>query len=167
MNVIKQIRSQTGLSQQQLADAAGTSQPTIAAYESGRKSPTIKTLERIATASGLQANIIFTPPMSREDRRSLAFHQAIAILLREGDPSLIVNKAGNNIQKLQDLHPHANRLFSRWKQWLNLPVDTLTHTILDPGLEAREMRQVSPFSGVLTTKERTQILKQFRAEEGE
>ena len=53
MKVIKTLRRQTGLAQQEMAARAGTAQPTIAAYESGAKSPTVRTVEKTARAVGL------------------------------------------------------------------------------------------------------------------
>ena len=40
------------MSQSELAARAGTSQATISAYESGRKAPSVATLERLLAASG-------------------------------------------------------------------------------------------------------------------
>ena len=163
MNPIKQIRTQTAMSQQQLARIAGTSQPTIAAYENGRKSPTFNTLKRIARASGLEPILVFVPPMSREDRRSLAFHRAIAEKLIN-NPVTTVNKAKRNLKKLRSLHPDAAPLLKNWLTWLELPIEVLIEKLLDPGLHAREMRQVSPFSGILNARERSQVLKDFQLE---
>ena len=50
--IIKEARTRAGVTQAQLARAAGTSQPTLAAYESGAKSPSVRTLDRIVRASG-------------------------------------------------------------------------------------------------------------------
>ncbi len=52
--VIKQARQQAGLSQAALAVAAHTSQPTIAAYETGTKQPSVRTLDRLVRAAGSQ-----------------------------------------------------------------------------------------------------------------
>ena len=41
MEPVQLIRAAAGMTQRQLADAAGISQPTVAAYESGTKSPTL------------------------------------------------------------------------------------------------------------------------------
>jgi predicted nucleotidyltransferase len=51
------------MTQAQLAVAAGTSQPTLAAYESGAKSPSIRTLDRIIRAAGgvLQITVTLAP----------------------------------------------------------------------------------------------------------
>ena len=56
-NLIKLARRDAGLSQRDLARAAGTSQGAIAAYESGRRSPTLKTLTRIVRAAGQDLRI--------------------------------------------------------------------------------------------------------------
>jgi ribosome-binding protein aMBF1 (putative translation factor) len=52
-----EARSRAGLSQQELADRMGTTQPVIARLESGRQKPTTKTLERFAKATGSKVEI--------------------------------------------------------------------------------------------------------------
>jgi DNA-binding XRE family transcriptional regulator len=52
VNAINVLRHLAGLTQQELAARAGTAQPTIAAYEASRKSPTLRTLEKLARAAG-------------------------------------------------------------------------------------------------------------------
>ena len=54
MNAIRLLRDLGNLTQAELAEAAGTSQPTIAAYEAGRKSPTLRTLRRLAEGQALR-----------------------------------------------------------------------------------------------------------------
>jgi len=50
--LIRSARTAAGLTQMELARAAGTSQPTIARYESGRSEPRASTLDRILAACG-------------------------------------------------------------------------------------------------------------------
>ncbi|WP_041274466.1 helix-turn-helix domain-containing protein [Desulforamulus reducens] len=50
MERLKRLREKFGMSQAELADKAGISQPFIGAIESGRKSPTLRTLEKLANA---------------------------------------------------------------------------------------------------------------------
>jgi uncharacterized protein len=50
--LIKEARTTAGLTQAALARRAGTSQPTVAAYESGEKVPNADTLERLLRAAG-------------------------------------------------------------------------------------------------------------------
>jgi transcriptional regulator with XRE-family HTH domain len=52
--VIREVRQLSGLTQRALAELAGTTQSTIAAYESGAKHPTTSTLDRIVRAAGME-----------------------------------------------------------------------------------------------------------------
>ena len=49
-------RAKAGLTQAQVAERMGTSQPTVARLESGHK-PSLKTLERYAEAVGMKVDI--------------------------------------------------------------------------------------------------------------
>jgi predicted nucleotidyltransferase/DNA-binding XRE family transcriptional regulator len=50
--LIKEARASARITQAELARRAGTSQPTVAAYESGDKVPTVATIERLLRAMG-------------------------------------------------------------------------------------------------------------------
>ena len=54
-------RSRAGLTQQQLARKMGTTQPVVARLESGRSKPSMRTLERLAEATGLRLLVTFAP----------------------------------------------------------------------------------------------------------
>jgi len=51
-SALREARQHAGLTQGELADACGTSQATISAYESGRKQPSVETLDRLLSAAG-------------------------------------------------------------------------------------------------------------------
>ncbi|MAS55770.1 helix-turn-helix transcriptional regulator [Nocardioides sp.] len=57
VNVLKQAREASGLSQAALAGLSGTSRPTLSAYEHRRKSPTLGTAERIVGEAGFDLTI--------------------------------------------------------------------------------------------------------------
>ena len=48
------VRELTGMSQRVLARSIGTSQPTLATLESGNRIPTVRTLLRVAGATGFE-----------------------------------------------------------------------------------------------------------------
>jgi transcriptional regulator with XRE-family HTH domain len=50
--LLKTARRRAGLSQRELADAAGVAQPAIARIESGRVRPRVDTLDRLLEACG-------------------------------------------------------------------------------------------------------------------
>ena len=160
MNAVRELRRSADLTQAELARAAGTSQPTIAAYESGRKSPSLRTLSRIARAVGLEAVVVFPPAMTREDRRSLALHRAIADHLT-AHPIKTLHGARRNLAGMQARNPHADSLFSEWDEILDRPVEAIVAAMLDPGQRARDLRKVTPFAGVLKPHERTRVYREF------
>ena len=54
---LRRAREDAGLSQQELARRAGTSQATISAYENGAKEPSLRTLDRLLAATGARLAI--------------------------------------------------------------------------------------------------------------
>lgn len=51
-HVVRDARQRAGLTQEELARRAGTSRPTVSAYESGTKSPSLATTVRLLAAAG-------------------------------------------------------------------------------------------------------------------
>ena len=55
------VRNRAGLTQEELARKMGTTQPVVARLESGRVRPSMRTLERLAEATGSRLLISFKP----------------------------------------------------------------------------------------------------------
>jgi len=160
MNAVRELRRTAHLTQAGLARAAGTSQPTIAAYESGRKSPSLRTLSRMARAVGLEVVVVFPPAMTREDRRSQALHRAISDRLM-ARPVETLDHAQQNLALMRTRNPQAADLFNEWDNILSRPVESIVTAMLDPSLRARDLRKVTPFAGVLEPHERTRVYREF------
>ncbi len=52
--LLERVRQQAGVSQEELASRAGTSRTTLSAYERGRKSPTLATVDRLLESVGFE-----------------------------------------------------------------------------------------------------------------
>lgn len=78
--LVRKARQQAGLTQAELADAAGTSQPAVAAYESGQRSPSVRTLDKLIRATGMRidARLREAPP-ARGDLLAFAREHQAAI----------------------------------------------------------------------------------------
>src|SRR5215204_6080404 len=82
--LVRRVRRVSGLSQRAMAARAGTSGPTVAAYESGEKEPRLSTLHRLAKAADLDLEVRLVPSRRgarqrlRRERRSLAVAAATA-----------------------------------------------------------------------------------------
>lgn len=164
MSVIHSLRRLAGMTQAALARAGGTSQPTVAAYEAGRKSPTLGTVERLARGAGLEASVVFHPPMTREERRSLFLHRAIAARVEQDAPA-VLDRARRNLARMQAVASSRSQPLREWSVLLDRPLPALLEVLVDPAPWARELRHVTPFAGVLTAAERTAMLRAFAESE--
>lgn len=66
-SAVRAARRRAGVSQSELAERAGTSQPSITRLEKGQVSPTVITLDRIARALGTDLVIDFEPQPAPRD----------------------------------------------------------------------------------------------------
>ena len=164
MSEIRTLRRTAGVTQAALADAAGTSQPTIAAYEAGRKSPTLGTVRRLAESVGLAMRVQFHRPLTREDRRSIWLHRSIALRLKER-PQWVLQRAQKTLKKMRHANPGARQLLDEWGVLLKRSIPELIPVLTDPGARARELLQVTPFAGVLSAEERARVYRDFAEEE--
>lgn len=158
MNPVRLIRLASSTTQEELAVKAGTSQATISAYENDRKSPTWRTLVHLARSVGLDAVLIVAPPLTRTDRRSLALHARIAEALA-ASPESVLARARRNIETMAARNPEAGGL-------LDGPIGDLVAAMLDPSPLGRDLRQVTPFAGVLDARQRAEVYRLFRKAEG-
>lgn len=62
---------------------------------------------------------------------------------------------------MRDLHPDAQDTLDEWGRVLNRPLATLLQVLEDPSPRARELRQVTPFAGVLSARERATVYRRF------
>ena len=69
---IKEARKQKGLTQKQLAEAAGIAVGSMSAYEKGTQVPPVDAAYRIAAALGVSLDWLFNEDMSQEEARGTA-----------------------------------------------------------------------------------------------
>lgn len=163
-NAVRSLRETAAVTQRTLAEAGGTSQPTIAAYEAGRKSPTVATVCRLARCVGLEATVEYHPPLTREDRRSLVLHRAIAKRLMDS-PGRVLALARRNLRRMRERNFGSSSALREWGVLLDRPLPALARLLTDADPWARELRHLTPFAGVLSAAERTTTYRAFADEE--
>jgi transcriptional regulator with XRE-family HTH domain len=84
---LRRVRLRSGLSLRALAARAETSHSTLAAYESGRKVPTVETLDRIVRAAGYELGVELTPAVGGIDREARGRELAEVLDLAEQFPA--------------------------------------------------------------------------------
>lgn len=74
-------------------------------------------------------------------------------------------KAKVNFERMRRLHPHAGYLLDEWERILEQPLDVVADALTDARPHYRELRQVTPFAGVLDQEQRAEVYRQFRRAE--
>jgi hypothetical protein len=94
----------------------------------------------------------------RAQRRSLAYHRAVAQQLRRP----MVDDALHLIWKWREQGKIDERYAQRWEQILIRPVPEVRRAISQQSSEADDLRQNSPFAGMLSEPERRRIMNAVR-----
>lgn len=91
----------------------------------------------------------------RENRATYELHRAIAERLDE-NPEEVISKGLDNIAQMlpRQRSSISKDWVSKWDQLLRGNVEHLKQVILEMSSEAEDLRQMSPFLGVLTEEER-------------
>lgn len=102
--------------------------------------------------------------LTRDQERSLWLHRAVAGRLVT-DTEDVLNTATRNLRRLAQVHPSgmAARWLRRWEEILAHGVDGVFEALTSSAGWAVELRQNSPFAGVLSESERATALSSFRA----
>jgi excisionase family DNA binding protein len=101
--------------------------------------------------------------LSRDQERALWLHRALVGHLL-ADPEAVTEKALDNIQRWRSGHRPdgmSTRYLDEWERVLRSGVDTVVEVMTSPTPEACELRQNSPFTGVLPDDTRRQVLRSF------
>lgn len=98
------------------------------------------------------------------DERSLAFDRLIAAKLRE-NPTLIDKARSNLTRWMETADTSAQPVLQQWQALVDGPMDLVLETLEGTDERAVQLRQSSPFCGILSTEERTRIIQEFQDRE--
>jgi transcriptional regulator with XRE-family HTH domain len=82
--IVRGARKAAGITQLELAGRAGTAQPAVAAYESGARTPSLATLERLLGSCEHDVELVVSPRMRRGATSLGALGQSIGDDLEQG-----------------------------------------------------------------------------------
>ncbi len=105
-------------------------------------------------------------PLSRDQRQSVWLHAAVAGHLA-ADPAGTLERARQNLHRLRAVHPRgmAARWLAAWQSVLDRGPETVLEVLTAKTPLAIDLRQNSPFAGVLSDDERQAVLRAFRDHE--
>lgn len=158
--LVRKMRLNSGQPLRELARRAKTSAPALVDYEAGRHEPRLSTLHRLADASGCDLIVELRPRLTPPELRTLALHRAVVEKLRE-DTELVLSKARAQLLVMReaDVGGHSSVYLKTWSRLLEGSIDELTATMVSTDQPARDLRQSSPFGGVLSDEERLDVIR--------
>jgi hypothetical protein len=92
----------------------------------------------------------------RARARSLAYHRAVAGRLRKP----MVEEARHVLFRWRDQRRIDERYADRWEQLLNQPLPEIRRALVDESQDYDDLRQNSPFAGLLSEPERRRIVRE-------
>ena len=100
--------------------------------------------------------------MTREELRSLWLNRAVAAHLAR-DPERVLTRARKNLERFSEIHSGSTvqHWLKRWQNVLAQGPEVVMETLTSSAPEAAELRQNSPFPGVLPETERRDVLESF------
>jgi excisionase family DNA binding protein len=102
-------------------------------------------------------------PLTREQEQSRWLHAAIASRL-VAEPDLVLRQAQENLERFSAVHSGtmAAHWLGLWRTALTAGPDQVLTFLVSDAPQAAEMRQNSPFTGILPPDERRAVLQSFR-----
>lgn len=102
------------------------------------------------------------PDLTRDQLKALWLHRAVAGRL-VADPEPVLAKASANLVRLRQVHPTgmAALWLNRWQARLDEGLEAVLETLTSRDPMSIELRQNSPFAGVLSDTERLAVLAAF------
>lgn len=101
--------------------------------------------------------------LTRDQERSLWLHRAVAGRLAVY-PEDVIARARANLVRLREIHPYGMTAawLAEWDVILDAGEDAVFAVLNSPAYRAVQLRQNSPFAGVLNRDERSAVLEAFR-----
>lgn len=149
------VASVLGVSRQHVVDLCDRGDLIFVRVGSHRRIPRSE-LDRLLGAAHEQK-------LTRDQERSLWLHRAVLAELVE-NPEDVLARVGGNLQRLRTQHLGRGmtaRWLDQWQELLDAGVDAVADVLTSRGPAALELRQNSPFAGVISEDVRLRVLASF------
>lgn len=170
-DLVRERRTRLGLSQRSAARLCGVPQSMLSRIEAGSTQPSVPTLQRLLEGLGADLRLeLGTHERGgegrREKQRSIWLNRLVIGELTR-DPERVIGIARDNISRWREVHAQRPTILSsldRWNAILDEGVESIVDTLTAESESAEDLRQNSPFAGVISQEVREQALASFRAD---
>ena len=158
LETITALRQGRGMSLADLAARLGVTRATVQDYERSDSRGTMRadTRQRVLAAMGARDE-----SMTPDQVRSLLLHTLIAAQL-VADPKPVIDHARGNLQRWAEKGQHDTYWLERWRRALESPPAQIALLITERTQDASDMRQGTPFAGVLGMEHRRAAIERSR-----
>lgn len=170
--VLRRLLEKTGTSQGQLSRLTGVPQGRISTYVNGREGLSDDMLEYLLMPLGVEVEHTWTlpvPELTSTEQLSWEMHKRLSELLTKDTLESWHPKLCSNINRQRSSNrgqPHLRNI-DRWHELIEgRDLRKLRHPMLDPSRNGVEMREVTPFVGLLPQDDRNRILQKERTRTG-
>jgi transcriptional regulator with XRE-family HTH domain len=162
--LLREVMRETSTTQSQLSRMSGVHQPSISQFLTGKIDMSDEQIDRLLSCMGYRLEVVRrsgSPHLTRSERRSWRLHRHLSSQLTRSTFDEWRPQLGRNLKRLGKSvqgQPHLRNL-DRWRSLVRSGDVSGMHRVLT-GLDrdSIEMREVSPFGGLLSDDERTEIL---------
>lgn len=163
--ILREVMTETGVSQSELSRMSGVRQPSISQFLTGRIEMSDEMLDRLLSCLGFRLEVVRRPVRVELDRshlRSWRLHRQLATHLDADALNGWIPTVTRNLERLRHTvrgEPHVSNL-DRWELLLeqrDVPGVRRVMTGLDT--DSVQMREVSPLGGLLPQSERAKLLE--------
>lgn len=166
--MLGQVMSETGTTQTMLSRLSGVRQPSISQFLSGRTDLSDEQLDRLLSCMGFRLEVVrrpVVPELTHSERRSWMLHRRLSLHLDEPTfrhwlPKLTSNltRVGGGVQG----QVHRDNV-QRWERLIREgDLNGLRRVLTGLDRHSIEMREVTPFGGLLPDDERREILQELK-----
>jgi transcriptional regulator with XRE-family HTH domain len=171
---IREERLRRGVGVRELARRVGVTPGAVSQWERSEERGAIKRETLARALAGIDPELAVDQPAPRrvqpapfprpEQRRSYELHRDIARKLID-TPDEVLAVVPGNVERMRE-HVHGPMAHAWLDEWLTLSrgqLGDLLNVMLATGQHGIDMRQVTPFAGILTHEERLAAIERARA----
>lgn len=163
--VLREVMLTTSSTQSELSRISGIRQPSISQFLSGKVDLSDEQLDRLLSCMGYRLEVVrrpVVPELTRSERRSWRLHRRLAMHLTRSSLPEWRPTIERNLDRLRgnvNGQPHVRNL-ERWQALVDRGDEPGMHRILTSlDRDSIEMREVSPMGGLLSSDERSEVLR--------
>ncbi len=164
--LLREVMVESGITQSKLSRLSGVRQPSISQMISGRIEMSDEQLDRLLACMGRRLEVVrrpVEPQLTRSERRSWRLHRQLSMSLTSSQLEQWQSTLNRNLSRQRRGvrgQPHERNL-ERWTKLIQgSDVLGLKRVLTGLDRDSIEMREVSPFSGLLSPDARRRVLQE-------